>query len=80
MIGLSWTAPANEGGDPVVDYAIYFTEQDSFTFTLLADAVTDLSYTTVQPLVTGTTYKFFVKASNTVGQGPMSNTIEVLLA
>jgi hypothetical protein len=34
----------------------------------------------VKPLVTGTIYKFFVKARNTVGSGAMSNTIEILMA
>jgi hypothetical protein len=79
-IGLTWDPCDNDGGDLVIDYQIYFTREGSFTFEMLDQGITATSYETTQPLVTGVTYEFFVKARNTVGVGAMSNTVSVLLA
>jgi archaellum component FlaG (FlaF/FlaG flagellin family) len=64
----------------VTGYSIFYTTSGSNTFELLESAIPALSYTTQIPLVTGTTYKFYVKAENSVGLGLSSNTISVLLA
>lgn len=53
VIGLQWEACLNNGGDLVIDYDVYFTTSDSFTFELLDSAVTGLTYTTTKPLITG---------------------------
>lgn len=79
-IGLVWEPCENDGGDLVIDYELYFTTQDSYTFELIQSGLITTTYTTVKPLVTGTTYKFFVKARNTVGVGAMSNTVSILMA
>lgn len=80
VVGLVWSPTDNDGGTPVIDYTIYFTTQDSLTFAVLIEGVTELTYTTVVPLITGTTYKFMVQARNTVGLGAYSSPVEVLLA
>ncbi len=61
-------------------YSIFYTTSDSNTFGLLDSAIPTTSYTTQIPLVTGTIYKFYVKAENTVGSGLSSNIISVILA
>lgn len=80
VIGLTWDAPNDDGGDPVIDYEVYFAREGSFTFELLESGVLTQTFTTTQPLVTGVTYQFFVKARNSVGVGAMSNTVSILLA
>jgi hypothetical protein len=80
VIGLIWDVCSNDGGDSVIDYTIYYTIEGSVTFEVLEEGYLGTTYTTVTPLVTGTTYQFMVQARNTVGLGAYSSTVNVLLA
>jgi hypothetical protein len=79
-IGVTWAECSNDGGDSVLDYTIYYTTEGSVTFEILEEGYIGTTYTTVTPLITGTTYQFMVQARNTVGLGAYSSPIEVLLA
>jgi len=60
QIGLSWVAPAFNGGSSVLDYAVWYDDAtNGVTFTEFASGLTDLSYTAAG-LVQGSTYKFKV--------------------
>ena len=67
-VGLSWTAPTDDGNSQITDYIIqYRTGSDSWnTFT---DAVSDLTRTNVTGLSNGNTYEFRVAAKNINGTG-----------
>ena len=45
QIGLTWQAPANDGGSAVTDYQIWYDNASGSTFEMLATSVTSLSYT-----------------------------------
>jgi hypothetical protein len=44
-IGLSWTPGASSGGEPIIDYRIYY-DQSTADWTELVSGVTDQFYTT----------------------------------
>ncbi|MEZ5207553.1 MAG: fibronectin type III domain-containing protein [Acidimicrobiales bacterium] len=62
---VSWTAPGNPGGGPILDYTVT-SSPGSKTCTATATSCT------VTGLVNGTSYTFTVKARNAGGQGPAS--------
>ncbi len=68
---MSWTPPAQDGGDPVTAYSVTpyigFTAQPVTTFT--SSATTE----TVTGLTDGTAYTFRVSASTDAGTGPASS-------
>jgi chitodextrinase len=69
-VSLAWTAPSSNGGTAITHYLVYATGSLVATLgTTLTDTVTDLS--------AGTTYHFTVKAENSVGPSPASNTVAV---
>lgn len=57
-ITFTWTAPATNGGTPVIDYTIFF-DQALSTYTLRASGITATSYT-AELLTPRLTYKFKV--------------------
>ena len=70
-VGLSWTAPASNGGATVTDYAVY-RSTSSGTETLLANTGGALTYTDTA-VTNGTTYFYKVAAINSAGTGALSN-------
>jgi hypothetical protein len=45
QIGLSWLAPAFEGGSTLIDYSIWYDNaSNGATFTEFASGITDLNY------------------------------------
>ena len=63
QIRFTWSAGASDGGNAVIDYAVYY-DQGTDSFALLDGAVTDQFYLTTVTLTPGTTYKFRVTARN----------------
>jgi hypothetical protein len=73
---LGWKAPDN-GGSAVTEYKVYRSQSPDSGFALLGSAgpKTDYTDTTVDPAVEK--YYYRVTASNALGAGPDSNTIEL---
>jgi fibronectin type 3 domain-containing protein len=70
---LSWSAPASNGGSPVIGYDVYRgTSPGAESVTPLATNVSASSYTDASAL-NGTTYYYTVAAINAVGVSPQSN-------
>lgn len=58
-LALAWTL-STTGGEPIINYSLYYTEDGSDEFSLVTDSLTTNSYIT-QPslgLITGQKYKF----------------------
>ena len=79
QIRFTWSAGASDGGNAVIDYAVYY-DQGTDSFVLLDGAVTDQFYLTTVTLTAGTTYKFKVTARNEVGSSLDSEVVEILAA
>ena len=57
QVAFSWSAPAVDGGDTVIDYAIEMDTNDSGSYTEVATGVTSTSYAQAG-LLEGNSYKF----------------------
>jgi len=79
QIRFTWSAGASDGGNAVIDYAVYY-DQGTDSFALLDGAVTNQFYLTTVTLTPGTTYKFRVTSRNEVGSSADSEILEVLAA
>src|SRR5947199_302794 len=71
QVGLTWQAPASNGGSPITNYKIY-RGTTSGGETLVATIGNQLSYSD-GGLTNGVTYYYQVNAVNNVGEGPKSN-------
>ena len=76
QVSFSWSAPANDGGDAVIDYSIEMDDNNDDVFTEVASAVTDTSYTHTG-VTAGETYRFRVRARNSVGFSPYSDVFTI---
>jgi hypothetical protein len=56
-VGLKWSAPSDNGGAAVIDYAVWTYSTVSSAWVQLATAITSLSYTAIN-LTPGTTYQY----------------------
>jgi titin len=73
QVSLSWTAPADDGGTPVLDYIVQFREnQAGSAWQTFADGVSAGTATTVTGLTNGTSYLFRVIALNAAGNSQAS--------
>ena len=79
QIRFTWSDGASDGGNAVIDYAVYY-DQGTDSFVLLDGGVTDQFYLTTVTLTAGTTYKFKVTARNEVGISVESEVVEILAA
>ena len=70
-VALSWSAPASNGGATITGYRVYRSTL-SGAETLLASPGNVTSYTD-NAVVNGTTYYYKVTASNSAGEGTLSN-------
>jgi hypothetical protein len=76
QVTLTWSAPANDGGTPIVGYKIFRSDSSGvFGNTQLA-TVSSLYYNDSLSGLTGTRY-YVVKAYNGVGDSPASNQVTV---
>jgi hypothetical protein len=71
QVGLTWQAPASNGGSPITNYKIY-RGTSSNGETLLATIGNVLTYTDTA-VTNGVTYYYQVSAMNAAGEGPRSN-------
>jgi hypothetical protein len=71
QVGLTWQAPASNGGSPITNYKIY-RGTSSNGETLLATIGNVLTYTDTA-VTNGATYYYQVSAVNAAGEGPRSN-------
>jgi len=76
QIGISWSDGAYNGGSAVIDYEVSYATTESFT---VFTTVTTRS-AIVTGLTAGTSYKFYVKARNVIGQSTQSNEVTILAA
>src|SRR5215212_1758558 len=72
-VGLTWSAPASNGGAPITNYAVYrSTTAGNEAF--LANTGGALTYTDTT-VSNGSTYYYKVAAINSAGTGPSSNEV-----
>jgi len=76
QIGLSWSEGTYNGGSPVIDYEVSISTTTSFT---VFSTVTTRS-AIVTGLTAGTSYKFYIKARNIIGQSIPSSEVIILAA
>jgi len=74
QISLSWTAPANNGGSPIIGYKIERESPVGAGFTVLVPNTGSTATTYADTnLAANTAYNYRVSAINSVGTGPVSN-------
>ena len=71
-LGLSWTAPSNNGGSAITSYSIYRGTAAGSESTSPVGTSTTLAYND-STIVVGTTYYYVVKATNSIGTSLASN-------
>jgi large repetitive protein len=76
-VQLTWTAPASTGGAAVTDYVIE-SSTDRNVWTTIDDGISATTSSTVTGLTNGTTYTFRVSATNIVGVGSPSATVQAM--
>jgi hypothetical protein len=76
--GLTWEDGHSNGGNSIIDYQVWY-DQGSDDFIILASNIVEREYTATS-LYSGVTYKFKVKARNSVGYGDLSQEIAILAA
>ncbi|TSA05943.1 MAG: hypothetical protein D4R77_07090, partial [Planctomycetaceae bacterium] len=72
QIGLTWSAPVSNGGDPLSDYAIQYSSNSGGSWTSFTHVASTATTATVTSLVNGTSYLFQVAAINSYGSGNFS--------
>ena len=73
QIGLSWTAPASNGGSAITDYVIQYLYGG--TWIPFVDGTSNTTSAIVTGLTNGTVYDFRVAAVNIAGQGNWSTSV-----
>ncbi|MBS2025330.1 MAG: fibronectin type III domain-containing protein, partial [Deltaproteobacteria bacterium] len=71
---LSWTAPASNGGSPIIAYTVYQKASTDTSYTASSSTVNLADLTAdVQGLSNATSYTFVVSATNNRGEGAQSS-------
>lgn len=78
QVGLEWLEGETNGGSTVIDYRLSYDQTTDTWIELQANIL--LTEIIVQPLVTGSTYKFKVQARNAYGLSDDSNILTILIA
>lgn len=73
-VSLSWTAPADDGGSAITDYAIQMRESGG-SWSTVSDGVRTLPSATITGLTNTTTYEFQVAAINAIGTSSYSTSV-----
>lgn len=72
VVQVSWNAPADDGGKPIVDYVIEYSTNGS-DWIPFVDGTSTSTSTEVTGLIDAITYQFRVAAINGAGQGAWSD-------
>ena len=73
-IYVTWSAPASNGGTPITDYVVQYSDNDGATWTTAPHAVSTTPELLVSGLTNAVHYGFRVSAINAFGTGPYSDT------
>ena len=76
---MSWEEGAYNGGSPVIDYQVSYSEVSSISYTVFSSGVLTTTET-VTGLTPGVTYRFVVQARNVVTLSELSAHVDVLAA
>ena len=71
-LAVDWTAPTNDGGSSITDYAVQYSSNSGSTWDTFTASASNASSRTVTGLTASTSYIFRVAAKNSVGYGPFS--------
>ncbi len=71
---LSWSAPTDDGGSPIIDYIIRY-KNSTLPFTTFSDGKSNSITSVITGLTNGEQYKFRVAAVNEIGRGAFTNTV-----
>ena len=72
-VSLSWTAPADDGGLPIMDYLIQYSSNSGSNWTTFTEHTSINNSAIVTGLTRGISYIFRVAAANPEGTGNFSN-------
>jgi hypothetical protein len=71
-VTLLWSAPASNGGTPIIDYIIQYSSDSGLSWTTFNDGISISTSATITGLTNGTDYVFRVAAINNLGMGAYS--------
>lgn len=74
-VGLSWSAPATDGGASITDYIVEYKLAADGSWSTFADGTSTSTSATVTGLTNNSSYNFRVSAVNSVGAGTVSSTV-----
>jgi hypothetical protein len=74
QLTATWTAPADNGGAAVSDYAVEYRTSPSGTWTVFPDGVSSATTATITGLASATTYEVRIRAVNSFDCGSPSST------
>jgi len=72
LVALTWNAPSNDGGRPILDYIIQYSSNSGINWTTFEDGVSTMTSATITGLINGTGYIFRIYAQNQVGDSNYS--------
>ena len=75
QVSLTWEAPQNDGGEPVIEYTVEIKFADGYK---LPFKVTTTSFTFKTSVTSGATYSFRVKAKNSAGFSEYSESLDII--
>lgn len=78
-IKITWDAPSDDGGSPVIDYRVSMKLSTDSTYTVLASDVTTTYYTATS-LTSDLIYDFKVESRNLVGYSPETDVVSIRAA
>ncbi len=72
-VELSWNAPADDGGSPITDYKVEYSNDGGSSWLTFDDGIGSGTTATVTSLTNDNTYSFRVSATNLAGEGDASD-------
>jgi hypothetical protein len=75
QVTLSWSAPANNGGESLTDYLVQYRVNGDPTWITFSDGTSATTGAVVTGLTNGTTYNFRVAAVNVLGAGAYGSSV-----
>ena len=78
-VTLNWTTPSNNGGKPILDYLVEYSDDDGNTWSTFERPTSSETSVIVTGLTNGISYKFRTSAINEVGTGPVSQVSSIII-